>query len=136
MHPLSTKANLISNKNAFSIAHGAGRAGSAMTRAKAAGYVSEKYAGKVDDLLRGELVKKDKQGWTALYGNSKISAEADARDAKGGCWVVCEDKKLVWEEAPEAYKDVWDVADDLVDNQFAQIWGWCRPLISYKVRRD
>lgn len=27
---------------------------------------------------------------------------------------MCEEKQLVWEEAPEAYKDVWDVGEDLL----------------------
>ena len=54
----------------------------------------------------------------------------------GGTWVVCEDKQLVWEEAGEAYKDVWAVGDDLVKKGCAEIWGWCRPLVSYKVRKE
>lgn len=54
----------------------------------------------------------------------------------GGTWVVCEDKKLVWEEAPEAYKDVKAVAADLVDAGLVEVLGWCEPRISYKVRLE
>ncbi|KAF8249986.1 hypothetical protein K440DRAFT_581684, partial [Wilcoxina mikolae CBS 423.85] len=34
---------------------------------------------------------------------------------KNGGWLVCDEKELVWEEAPDAYKDVETVAKDLVD---------------------
>ena len=40
--------------------------------------------------------------------------------------MFCEDKQLVWEEeAPEAYKDVWDVGEDLVAKGCCESWGWC-----------
>ncbi len=49
---------------------------------------------------------------------------------------MCEEKALVWEEAPEAYKDVWDVGEDLVQKGCAERWGWCRGRVSYKVRKE
>jgi len=126
LHPTFDATNSQGYTNAFSLAHGAGRA---MSRAKAAEYVAGKYGGKADDLLRGDYVKSDKKGNKQIGGN-------EGRDVKGGCWVVCEDKELVWEEAPEAYKDVWDVGEDLVARGCAERWGWCRPLVNYKVRRE
>jgi len=126
LHPTFGSVNSHGYTNAFSLAHGAGRA---MSRAKAAEYIASKYKGKSDDLLRGDFVKSDKKG------NKRIGGD-EGRDVKGGCWVVCEDKELVWEEAPEAYKDVWDVGEDLVARGCAERWGWCRPLVSYKVRRE
>jgi RNA-splicing ligase RtcB len=53
-----------------------------------------------------------------------------------GTWVICDEKDLVWEEAPEAYKDVQMVGQDLVDAGVAEIVGWCRAIVSYKVRNE
>jgi RNA-splicing ligase RtcB len=94
-------------KNALCLAHGAGRA---MSRAKALSLLSSKYKGQ--NLL-----------------------EPRAGDS-GGTWVICDEKDLVWEEAPEAYKDVEAVGQDLVDAGAAEVVGWCRARVSYKVRNE
>jgi RNA-splicing ligase RtcB len=49
---------------------------------------------------------------------------------------VCDEKDLVFEEAPGAYKDVQAVGQDLVDAGVANIVGWCRARVSYKVRNE
>ncbi len=128
IHPTFSATNAHGKTNALSLAHGAGRA---LSRAKAASYVAEKYAGKTEDLLRGDFVKADKRGNKQFGGG-----DAPGRDVNGGCWVVCEEKQLVWEEASEAYKDVWDVGNDLVEKGCAERWGWCRGRVSYKVRKE
>ncbi|OAL50726.1 release factor H-coupled R [Pyrenochaeta sp. DS3sAY3a] len=94
-------------KNALSLAHGAGRA---MSRAKALSSLSQKYKGQ--NIL-----------------------EPRASDIDG-TWVICDEKDLVFEEAPDAYKDVEAVGQDLVDAGAAQVVGWCRPRVSYKVRNE
>ena len=94
LHPTLTSTNAHGKLNALSLAHGAGRA---LSRAKAATYVAEKYAGKTEDLLRGDFVKANKLGNKQFGGG-----DAPGRLVNGGCWVVCEEKQLVWEEAPEA----------------------------------
>ncbi|XPS75019.1 hypothetical protein M3J09_007131 [Ascochyta lentis] len=53
-----------------------------------------------------------------------------------GTWVVCDEKDLVFEEAPDACKDVQAVGQDLVDAGVANIIGWCRARVSYKVRNE
>lgn len=128
LHPTFSATNAHGKTNALSLAHGAGRA---LSRAKAASYIAEKYAGKTEDLLRGDFVKADKRG-NKLFGGDN----AGGRNVHGGCWVVCEEKQLVWEEAPEAYKDVWDVGEDLLKKGCAERWGWCRGRVSYKVRKE
>ncbi len=100
-----------------------------MSRAKAADYVAKKYKGRAEDLLRGDYVAKDSRG-------NRESREGGGEDLRGGTWVVCEDKQLVWEEAGEAYKDVWAVGEDLVAKGMAERWGWCRGMVSYKVRKE
>lgn len=126
LHPTFTTANSYGLTNALSLAHGAGRA---MSRAKASTYIANKYKGRAEDLLRGDFVPMDKRG-------NKLKGKDAGEDVNGGTWVVCEDKQLVWEEAPEAYKDVWAVGADLVDKGCAERWGWCRGRVSYKVRKE
>ncbi|KAF3042243.1 hypothetical protein E8E11_000185 [Didymella keratinophila] len=94
-------------KNALSLAHGAGRS---MSRAKALSSPSQKY--------KGQNILEPRGG-----------------DAEG-TWVVCDEKDLVFEEAPDAYKDVQAVGQDLVDAGVANIVGWCRARVSYKVRNE
>ena len=64
------------------------------------------------------------------------NASVKARSITTGTWVVCEDKALVWEEAAEAYKDVWNVGEDLVEKGAAKWVGWCWGRVSYKVRKE
>ena len=105
--------------NALSLAHGAGRS---MSRAKALASLGQKYKNP-DDLLMPITM--------TMESNSN-----NPTDIKRGSWVICEEKELVWEEAPQAYKDVLEVADDLQNAGVAEVLGWCRPRVSYKVRRD
>ncbi|KAF2866801.1 tRNA-splicing ligase [Massariosphaeria phaeospora] len=53
-----------------------------------------------------------------------------------GTWVICDEKDLVFEEAPDAYKDVYAVSDDLVREGVAEVVGWCQTRVSYKVRNE
>ncbi|MCJ1254312.1 hypothetical protein MMC24_002127 [Lignoscripta atroalba] len=143
LSPLLNPSNGYGLSNALSLAHGAGRA---MSRAKAAGYVAQKYKGRAEDLLRGDFVRVDSRGNKSqhpqqrqrdLVGNRQGGPGAGGGEyINRGTWVVCEDKQLVWEEAPEAYKDVWEVGADLVDGGWASRVGWCRGRVSYKVRNE
>lgn len=93
-------------KNALSLAHGAGRS---MSRAKALSSLSRKYRDR--NLL-------------------------EPSGAEDGTWVVCDEKDLVFEEAPDAYKDVHAVGEDLVREGVAEVVGWCKARVSYKVRHE
>lgn len=42
----------------------------------------------------------------------------------------------MWEEAPEASKDVWDVGEDLVANGCRESWGCCRGEFRIKCGRN
>jgi RNA-splicing ligase RtcB len=94
-------------KNGLSLAHGPGRA---MSRAKALSSLAQKYKGQ--NIL-----------------------EPRSTDTEG-TWVICDEKDLVFEEAPDAYKNVEAVGQDLVDAGAAIVVGWCRARISYKVRNE
>ncbi|KAF2019018.1 hypothetical protein BU24DRAFT_340829 [Aaosphaeria arxii CBS 175.79] len=94
-------------KNALSLAHGSGRS---MSRGKALSYLGSKYKHQSAALLEP--------------------------GAKEGTWVICDEKELVFEEAPEAYKDVYAVSSDLVREGVAEVVGLCKPRVSYKVRNE
>jgi release factor H-coupled RctB family protein len=48
--------------------------------------------------------------------------------------VICEDKDLLFEEAPQAYKDVDRIVADLVDHAAAFVIATLRPPLTYKTR--
>jgi release factor H-coupled RctB family protein len=52
-----------------------------------------------------------------------------------GSRVICEDRDLLYEEAPQAYKDIAMVVKDLVDAGLVSVIATLRPLITYKLRR-
>jgi len=73
--------------------------------------------GDVKARLRGRY-KPDDLGQTAL-----------------GSRVICEDRDLLYEEAPEAYKDIDDVVAALLGEGLCKVVAVLKPLITYKTRR-
>lgn len=137
MRPLLNKTNEWGRLNANSLAHGAGRA---ICRTHAATWVAQKHKGRTDQLLRGDVAAASGQITQtrrfAADGEDVEKKWSESRQINGGYWELCEDNALVWEEAPEAYKDVWEVGADLVENGAAEILGWTRGRVSYKVRNE
>jgi release factor H-coupled RctB family protein len=66
---------------------------------------------------------------------SKRYRPEDLQRTKLGGWVICEDKELIYEEAPEGYKEVESVIADLVNASACEVIAWGMPRISYKVRK-
>lgn len=60
---------------------------------------------------------------------------ADLTRTKLGGRVICEDKALIFEEAPEAYKNIESVITDMEQAGLIKTVASFRPLISYKTRR-
>ena len=48
--------------------------------------------------------------------------------------VICEERDLLYEEAPAAYKNIETVIQDLVDAGIASVIATMRPLLTYKTR--
>jgi release factor H-coupled RctB family protein len=48
--------------------------------------------------------------------------------------VICEQRELLYEEAPVAYKNIEDVVRDLVDAGLISVIATLRPLLTYKTR--
>lgn len=51
-----------------------------------------------------------------------------------GSRVICEERDLLYEEAPAAYKNIEDVIQELVDAGLASVIATFRPLLTYKTR--
>lgn len=66
---------------------------------------------------------------------SKRYSISDLTRTPLGGRVICEDKALIFEEAPEAYKDVAVVIADLEAAGLIDVVATLRPLITYKTRR-
>jgi len=66
---------------------------------------------------------------------SKYSPKALMQTALGSA-VICDDKDLLFEEAPEAYKNIESVIEDMVQAGLVRVLATFRPLITYKMRMD
>ena len=53
---------------------------------------------------------------------------------KLGSYVICEDKELLYEEAPQAYKDIQGVIEDMISFGLIRVIATFSPLLTYKVR--
>jgi release factor H-coupled RctB family protein len=50
--------------------------------------------------------------------------------------VICEERDLLYEEAPGAYKNIEAVVRDLVDAGLMSVIATFRPLLTYKTRKE
>jgi release factor H-coupled RctB family protein len=77
--------------------------------------------------------------WQRGYAKSRLShkyrVEDLARTSLGGR-VICEDRELLYDEAPQAYKDIAQVIADLEALNLIKTIAVYRPVLTYKVRRD
>lgn len=64
----------------------------------------------------------------------KITVAELERTSLGGR-VLCEDNQLIFEEAPQAYKDIETVISDLEQAGLISVIAVMRPVITYKTRR-
>ncbi len=51
-----------------------------------------------------------------------------------GSSVICEDKSLLYEEAPMAYKNIDHIIEDMVEAKLVRLVARLRPIITYKTR--
>jgi release factor H-coupled RctB family protein len=76
--------------------------------------------------------------WSRTDSRARLEKRYSAKDLTRtglGSYVICEDKDLLYEEAPQAYKNINIVVDDLVQAGLAEVAAVLRPLVTYKVRR-
>ncbi|MGD9216873.1 MAG: RNA ligase RtcB family protein [Desulfobacteraceae bacterium] len=53
-----------------------------------------------------------------------------------GSYVICEDKNLLYEEAPQAYKNIDSVIADLIKADLIDVVAALKPIITYKTRKN
>ena len=74
--------------------------------------------------------------WNRQSTRDRVRARHDDMQSllktKLGTQVICPDKTLLYEEAPEAYKDIADVIADLRDLGLASVAAELRPVINIK----
>jgi release factor H-coupled RctB family protein len=55
------------------------------------------------------------------------------RDRKLASSIICRDKSMIYEEAPEAYKSIERVIEDMLEEKMIKLVASLNPLITYKV---
>ena len=86
--------------------------------------------------------------WSLAHGAGRKWARSDARarmrerfrvpeltQTPLGGRVICEERELLYEEAPGAYKNIEAVIQDLVDAGLVSVIATFRPLLTYKTRK-
>lgn len=66
---------------------------------------------------------------------SRTVSVKDLERTKFGSVVICEDRMLMMEEAPEAYKPIHQVVQDLVDHGLVNVVALLKPVLTYKMKR-
>ena len=64
----------------------------------------------------------------------KYSADS-MKKTKLGSYVICEDRDLLYEEAPQAYKNIDSVIADMVSFGLIKVVATFAPILTYKVRK-
>ena len=75
--------------------------------------------------------------WTRSDARARLKERVRARELLRtplGSAVICDDKELLFEEAPQAYKNIETVVDDLVRAALVRLVATLVPLVTYKVR--
>ena len=75
--------------------------------------------------------------WTRSDARGRLKERVRAHELLRtplGSAVICDDKDLLFEEAPQAYKNIEAVVGDLVNAGLASIVARLAPLVTYKVR--
>jgi len=76
--------------------------------------------------------------WQRGYAKSRLSHKYRVEDlvrTELGGRVICEDREVLYDEAPQAYKDIAQVIADLEAAALIETIAVYRPMLTYKVRR-
>ena len=93
------------------------------------------------------LTSNESHAWSLAHGAGRKWSRSETRQrmrerfsvnelvqtALGGR-VICEERDLLYEEAPAAYKNIDTVIQDLVDEKLVTVVATMRPLLTYKTR--
>lgn len=77
-----------------------------------------------------------KWGRSECEGRLREKYSTDSmKKTKLGSYVICEDKELLYEEAPQAYKDIESVISDMVSFGLISVVAVFEPVLTYKMRK-
>lgn len=93
----------------------------------------EQADGALYSLAHGAGRKWPRSNAKAKLGKRIKVSELERTDLGGR--VICEDKDLIFEEAPQAYKNIESVINDLTYAGLIDVIAILRPIITYKTRR-
>ena len=99
-------------------------------------YLAEPVADPADAAL-GSLAHGAGRKWSRNDAHARLSRRftvAELQKTRLSSHVICEDRRLIFEEAPEAYKDIGGVIADLEAAGLVRVIARLRPLLSYKTR--
>ncbi len=99
-------------------------------------YLVEPIAEAADHALHS-LAHGAGRKWSRKDAHARLSRRfkvADLQRTALGSQVICEDRRLIFEEAPDAYKDIGMVIADLEQVGLIRVIAKLRPLLSYKTR--
>lgn len=99
-------------------------------------YLAEPVTDRADEAL-SSLAHGAGRKWSRNDAHARLSKRyrvADLQRTKLSSHVICEDRRLIFEEAPEAYKDIAGVIADLEAAGLIRVIARLRPLLSYKTR--
>jgi release factor H-coupled RctB family protein len=82
-------------------------------------------------IAHGAGRKYDRSSMHGRVATKKSDLQRLARNQFGGV-VVCEDRNMLIEEAPDAYKSIDRVIDDLVRFELARVVATFRPIVTFK----
>jgi release factor H-coupled RctB family protein len=90
----------------------------------------------------------ESHAWSLAHGAGRKWARSEARlrmrerfrvaelaQTGIGGRVICEERDLLYEEAPAAYKNIEAVIQELVDTGLVSVIATMRPLLTYKTRK-
>ncbi|PZO55366.1 MAG: RNA ligase RtcB family protein [Phormidesmis priestleyi] len=103
-------------------------------------YLVQPKESQVTDQLENALSLAHGAGrkWVRSEAKGRLSAKFRPDDffkTDLGGLVICENKALIYEEAPQAYKDIDIVIQDMVDADLIRVLAVLRPVLNYKIRR-
>jgi len=92
-----------------------------------------------------DVVKQQSSGYSLAHGAGRRLPRnvalkkgenmiGDLTTTQLGSKVICERKELLYEEIPDAYKDIQSIVGDLVEFGLIEVVAIFRPLITYKTR--
>ncbi|MBF0397676.1 MAG: RNA ligase RtcB family protein [Desulfobacterales bacterium] len=76
--------------------------------------------------------------WNRGSCKGRLQDKYDAKSliqTQNGNYVICEDKDLLYEEAPQAYKNIDTVIEDMLQAGLIKIIATLSPIITYKMRK-